>query len=82
MRGLERQISKVCRKIVKEQAAQKKIKVTVTADDLEHYLGVQKYTYGLAESEDQIGQVTGLAWTSVGGVLLTIESAVIPGKGR
>ena len=82
VRGLERQIAKVCRKVVKEQADKKNIKVTVTADDLEHYLGVQKYTYGSAELEDQIGQVTGLAWTSVGGVLLTIESAVIPGKGQ
>ncbi len=82
VRGLERQIAKVCRKVVKEQSAQKKIKVTVAADDLEHYLGVQKYTYGSAELEDQVGQVTGLAWTSVGGVLLTIESAVIPGKGQ
>ena len=82
VRGLERQIAKVCRKVVKEQAGKKNIKVTVTADDLEHYLGVQKYTYGSAELEDQIGQVTGLAWTSVGGVLLTIESAVIPGKGQ
>ncbi len=82
VRGLERQIAKVCRKVVKQQATQKKIKVTVSADDLEHYLGVQKYTYGSAELEDQVGQVTGLAWTSVGGVLLTIESAVIPGKGQ
>ena len=82
VRGLERQIAKVCRKIVKEHTAQKTIKAVVKADDLEHYLGVQKYTYGLAEEDDQIGQVTGLAWTSVGGVLLTIESAVIPGKGQ
>ncbi len=82
VRGLERQIAKVCRKVVKEQTAKKTIKVTVTNDDLEHYLGVQKYTYGLAEEDDQIGQVTGLAWTQVGGVLLTIESAVIPGKGQ
>lgn len=82
VRGLERQIAKVCRKIVKEHAAQKTIKVVVKSDDLEHYLGVQKYTYGLAEEDDQVGQVTGLAWTSVGGVLLTIESAVIPGKGQ
>ncbi|HZJ92778.1 MAG TPA: endopeptidase La [Thiopseudomonas sp.] len=82
VRGLERQIAKVCRKVVKEQTAKKTFKATVTVDDLEHYLGVQKYTYGLAEEDDQIGQVTGLAWTSVGGVLLTIESAVIPGKGQ
>ena len=82
VRGLERQIAKVCRKVVKEQTAKKALKVTVTKDDLEHYLGVQKYTYGLAGEDDQIGQVTGLAWTQVGGVLLTIESAVIPGKGQ
>ena len=82
VRGLERQIAKVCRKIVKEQSAQKTIRITVQADDLEHYLGVQKFTYGLAELEDQVGQVTGLAWTQVGGELLTIESAVIPGKGQ
>ena len=82
VRGLERQIAKVCRKIVKEQSAQKTIRITVQADDLEHYLGVQKFTYGLAELEDQIGQVTGLAWTQVGGELLTIESAVVPGKGQ
>jgi len=82
VRGLERQIAKVCRKVVKEQSTQKNIRITVQADDLEHYLGVQKFTYGLAELEDQIGQVTGLAWTQVGGELLTIESAVIPGKGQ
>ena len=82
VRGLERQIAKVCRKVVKEEGAQKKIQVTVTADNLEHYLGVQKFTYGLAEADDQVGQVTGLAWTQVGGELLTIESAVIPGKGQ
>lgn len=82
VRDLERQIAKVCRKVVKEQTAEKKVNVTITADNLEHYLGVQKYTYGLAETENQVGQVTGLAWTQVGGVLLTIESAVIPGKGN
>ncbi len=82
VRDLERQIAKVCRKVVKEQAAEKKVNITITAENLEHYLGVQKYTYGLAETENQVGQVTGLAWTQVGGVLLTIESAVIPGKGN
>ncbi|QEY58956.1 endopeptidase La [Pseudomonas sp. C27(2019)] len=82
VRGLERQIAKVCRKIVKEQSAKKTIRITVRAQDLEHYLGVQKFTYGIAELDDQIGQVTGLAWTQVGGELLTIESAVIPGKGQ
>ena len=82
VRDLERQIAKVCRKVVKEQTAEKKVNITITAENLEHYLGVQKYTYGLAETENQVGQVTGLAWTQVGGVLLTIESAVIPGKGN
>lgn len=82
VRGLERQIAKVCRKVVKEQADQKKVSATITTENLEHYLGVQKFTYGLAEADDQIGQVTGLAWTQVGGELLTIESAVIPGKGQ
>ncbi|MDY7219622.1 endopeptidase La [Denitrificimonas sp. JX-1] len=82
VRGLEREIAKVCRKVVKEHVSAKKFAVTISADDVEHYLGVQKYTFGLAEEDDQIGQVTGLAWTQVGGVLLTIESAVIPGKGQ
>src|SRR5699024_7188940 len=82
VRGLERQIAKVCRKVVKEHSDQKKISATITVDNLEDYLGVQKFTYGLAETEDKIGQATGLAWTQVGGELLTIESAVIPGKGR
>ena len=82
VRGLERQIAKVCRKVVKEQAKEKSIRIQIAVDNLEHYLGVQKFTYGLAELEDQVGQVTGLAWTQVGGELLTIESAVIPGKGQ
>ncbi|HSX72086.1 MAG TPA: endopeptidase La, partial [Pseudomonas sp.] len=82
VRSLERQISKVCRKAVKEHAKEKRIKVLVTSDSLEHYLGVRRYRHGLAELEDQIGQVTGLAWTQVGGELLTIETAVVPGKGQ
>ena len=82
VRGLEREIAKVCRKVVKEAASQKKIAVTVDSEQLEHYLGVRKYRYGVAEEQDQIGQVTGLAWTQVGGELLTIETAVIPGKGQ
>ena len=83
VRNLEREISKVCRKVVKnillkdEQAP-----VEVTADNLDKYLGVRKFRYGMAEEHDQIGQVTGLAWTEVGGELLTIESAVVPGKGK
>lgn len=82
VRGLERQIAKVCRKIVKQHHGQKSIKATVTADELEDILGVRKFRYGLADTEDQIGQVTGLAWTQVGGELLTIETAVMPGKGQ
>lgn len=82
VRGLERQIAKVCRKAVKENSGNKKISVEVNAESLEHYLGVHRFRYGLAEQEDQIGQVTGLAWTQVGGELLTIETAVVPGKGQ
>ncbi|EJN36152.1 ATP-dependent protease La [Pseudomonas sp. GM84] len=82
VRGLERQIAKVCRKVVKEHTGQKQVKVKVTSEQLEHLLGIRKFRYGLAEQQDQIGQVTGLAWTQVGGELLTIESVVIPGKGQ
>ncbi|MCE0459899.1 MULTISPECIES: endopeptidase La [Pseudomonas] len=82
VRGLERQIAKVCRKAVKEHALEKRFSVKVTSDLLEHFLGVRKFRYGLAEQQDQIGQVTGLAWTQVGGELLTIEAAVVPGKGQ
>ena len=82
VRGLERQIAKICRKAVKEHAMEKRFAITVTPELLEHFLGVRKYSYGLAEVQDQIGQVTGLAWTQVGGELLTIEAAVVPGKGQ
>lgn len=82
VRGLERQIAKICRKAVKEHALEKRFSVKVVADSLEHFLGVRKFRYGLAEQQDQVGQVTGLAWTQVGGELLTIEAAVIPGKGQ
>ncbi|CAM3605236.1 endopeptidase La [Pseudomonas wadenswilerensis] len=82
VRGLERQIAKICRKVVKEHSGLKQVAVKVTGEQLEHYLGVRKYRYGLAEQQDQVGQVTGLAWTQVGGELLTIEAAVIPGKGQ
>ena len=82
VRGLERQIAKICRKAVKEHALEKRFSVKVAADSLEHFLGVRKFRYGLAEQQDQVGQVTGLAWTQVGGELLTIEAAVIPGKGQ
>jgi len=82
VRGLERQIAKICRKVVKEHAGLKQVAVKVTGEQLEHFLGVRKFRYGLAEQQDQVGQVTGLAWTQVGGELLTIEAAVIPGKGQ
>jgi ATP-dependent Lon protease len=106
VRSLEREISKICRKVVKaivqkgdasvkagrakpvESKAGEAVakdglkKVTVTARNLSNYLGVRKYTYGIAEKHNQIGQVTGLAWTEVGGELLTIEAVVLPGKGK
>lgn len=83
VRSLEREISKICRKVVKDLLLKKADgKVGVTSENLENYLGVKRYRYGLAEEEDQIGQVTGLAWTEVGGELLTIETAVMPGKGK
>ncbi|MEQ8258792.1 MAG: endopeptidase La [Alcanivorax sp.] len=83
VRGLEREISKICRKVVKENLLEKETRtITITPDNADHYLGVRKYDYGRAEEKDQIGQVTGLAWTSVGGELLTIEGVSTPGKGR
>jgi ATP-dependent Lon protease len=83
VRGLEREISKVCRKVVKEHLlADTSDPVKVSGEGVEYYLGVQKFSFGRAEEEDQIGQVTGLAWTSVGGELLTIEGVAVPGKGR
>lgn len=83
VRNLEREISKLCRKVVKAvllktKSGTAKIKV----DDIEQYLGVRRYRYDIAEQEDQIGQVKGLAWTEVGGELLTIEAIVLPGKGK
>ena len=83
VRGLEREISKICRKVVKEHLLAGESKtVTLSEDQVEHYLGVRKFSFGRAEEKDQVGQVTGLAWTSVGGELLTIESVSTPGKGR
>ena len=84
VRGLERELAKVCRKVVKELAlgTAQTDTLTVTKEQLEHYLGVQKYNFGRAEEQDQVGQVTGLAWTQVGGDILTIEAAIVPGKGR
>lgn len=83
VRSLEREISKICRKVVKDLLLKpEKAKVVVNSESLDKYLGVKRFHYGLAEEKDQIGQVTGLAWTEVGGELLTIETAVIPGKGK
>lgn len=83
VRSLQREISKICRKLVKQIVQDKPTtKITVTPDNLEDYLGVYHYQYGTAEEADQVGQVTGLAWTEVGGELLTIETAVMPGKGK
>ena len=82
VRSLEREISKICRKVVKGvQLKQYTEKVVVTEDNLNDFLGVRKYNYGQAEKQNQVGQVVGLAWTEVGGDLLTIESAMMPGKG-
>ena len=83
VRGMEREISKICRKVVKALALKgSDKKVVVNARNLDKYLGVRRYSYGIAEKNNQVGQVTGLAWTEVGGELLTIEAAVLPGKGK
>ena len=83
VRNLEREISKLCRKVVKNQLLDhSKDKIVITADNISDYLGVQRFRYGRAEDKDQVGQVTGLAWTEVGGELLTIEVTTMPGKGQ
>jgi len=83
VRNLQREISKICRKVVKQILLEKPSeKLIVEMENIEDYLGVYHYQYGVAEEKDQIGQVTGLAWTEVGGELLTIESAIMPGKGK
>ena len=83
VRGLEREIAKVCRKAVKDEALSVEERyTTVTPESLEYFLGVRKFSFGSAEDQDQVGQVTGLAWTQVGGELLTIESMAVPGKGQ
>ena len=86
VRSLEREISKICRKVVKMLVVRKGEtgvrKVAVNARNLDKFLGVRRFTFGLAEKNNQVGQVTGLAWTEVGGELLTIESSVMPGKGK
>ncbi|QTL39323.1 endopeptidase La [Xenorhabdus budapestensis] len=83
VRSLEREISKLCRKAVKALLMDKQLKhIEINADNLKDYLGVQKVDYGRADTENRVGQVTGLAWTEVGGDLLTIETASVPGKGK
>jgi ATP-dependent Lon protease len=83
VRGLEREVAKICRKVVKEFSLGKKTgPIVVSADNLENYCGVRKFSFGVAEEKNQIGQVTGLAWTQVGGELLTIETVSVVGKGR
>ncbi len=83
VRNLEREISKICRKVVKSLLLKpRKSRVTISPKSVEKFLGVRRFRYGKAEEMDQVGQVTGLAWTEVGGELLTIEAAVVPGKGK
>jgi ATP-dependent Lon protease len=83
VRSLEREISKICRKVVKSLILKSAAhKISITPRNLDKYLGVRRYTYGMAEKHSQVGQVTGLAWTEVGGELLTIETAVLTGKGK
>ncbi len=83
VRNLEREIAKICRKAVKQLALEKdKEKVAATTRNLDSFLGVRRFRYGVVEENNEIGQVTGLAWTEVGGELLHIEATMIPGKGR
>jgi ATP-dependent Lon protease len=88
VRSLEREISKVCRKAVKQLLTEKQAnegkakRITVTPRNLDKFLGVRKFSFGMAEKKNQVGQVTGLAWTEVGGELLTIETVTMPGKGK
>jgi ATP-dependent Lon protease len=84
VRNVEREIAKICRKVVREQVASKKSGKTVriSPKQISKYLGVQRYRFGRKDEQDRVGQVTGLAWTEVGGDLLTIETAVVPGKGK
>ena len=83
VRNLERDIASICRKVVKDILTSHRVKkINITRKNIEKFLGVKKFRYGLAELHDQVGQVTGLAWTSVGGELLTIEASMMPGKGK
>jgi ATP-dependent Lon protease len=83
VRNLEREISKICRKVVKSLLLKPRdTRMSITPKSIEKFLGVRRFRYGKAEDNDQVGQVTGLAWTEVGGELLTIEAAIVPGKGK
>lgn len=83
VRSMEREVSKICRKVVKTLLVKKsKEKIVINSRNLSKYLGVRRYTYGMADEKNQVGQVTGLAWTEVGGELLRIEAVVLPGKGK
>ena len=83
VRSLERELSKICRKVVKQLVLKARdTRIVVDADNLDSFLGVRKYSFGMAEKQNQIGQVTGLAWTEVGGELLTVEAVQLPGKGK
>ena len=83
VRSLEREVSKICRKVVKSIQLKKQVgKMVVSEENLNDFLGVRRFNYGQAEKRNQVGQVVGLAWTEVGGDLLTIETAVMPGKGN
>ena len=82
VRSLEREISKICRKVIREHLLGKKTKSAISGRNISKYLGVQRFDYGKADKKNQVGQVTGLAWTSVGGELLTIESVVVSGSGH
>src|SRR5690606_36012849 len=83
VRSLEREIAKICRKVVKQMLLEPANSVVkVTSENIDKYLGVRRFRFGRAEEKDQVGQVTGLAWTEVGGELLTIEAAIVPGKGK
>lgn len=83
VRSMEREVSKICRKVVKTLLVSKnKEKIIINSRNLDKYLGVRRYAYGMADEKNQVGQVTGLAWTEVGGELLRIEAVVLPGKGK
>jgi ATP-dependent Lon protease len=82
VRTMERELAKVARKSLRQILEAKTDKVVLTAENIGEFLGVTRYRYGIGEEEDQIGAVTGLAWTEVGGELLTIEAVTVPGKGQ